>query len=120
MHTFFSFSQSQAKNFLKIGKTLSRTLGLKLIRAPKIHAPELQLPVGRMLIVIPRRVGNACTRNLIRRRLKSIYLQENLSSQGLITALFVYPEAKSLKFEELKAFLTTAFKPQNYPVHPKA
>ena len=117
MSKYFSFSQSEAKKFLENSKTAVRVLGLKLVveRKKKPDAttpPELSSQVpqeeptnGKLLIVIPRRVANACGRNLIRRRIKAIYTEQQLFKNIRRYALFVYPEAKKLSYDQLAEFL---------------
>jgi ribonuclease P protein component len=107
----FSFSQSAAKTFLKTAKTVLRSPGLKLISGKPV-ASDIPTAIAeesktKILIVIPRRVGNACTRNLIRRRIKSVYYQLELEKLGNIWyALFVYPEAAKLSFEDFLDFFS--------------
>src|SRR5947208_1957156 len=69
-------------------------------------APRLQ-SYGRMLIVIPRKVGNAPQRNLIRRRLKSIFYEEKLYEKPYDWLLFIKPLATTIDFQTLKQYLLT-------------
>jgi|GEM_PF-1484939 len=128
MSKFFSYSQSEAKKFLENSKTSARVLGLKLVverskkptpstgndtetseTPPNIALETPEEPThGKLLIVIPRRVANACGRNLIRRRLKAIYTENKLFKNTKRYALFVYPEAKALSYQQLAEFLTKA------------
>jgi ribonuclease P protein component len=71
------------------------------------RAPGLQA-YGRMLIVIPRKVGNAPQRNLIRRRLKSIFYEEKLYEQPYDWLLFIKPTATAIDFQTLKQYLLAA------------
>jgi ribonuclease P protein component len=107
----FTFSQSEARNFLKNCKTILRAPGLKLVteRQNQTKTTEVshKIDVPKLLIVIPRRVGNACTRNLIRRRLKSAFYKLELSQKiSGKYALFVYPEAASFSYKEIEGFLS--------------
>lgn len=104
-----SFSQKDAKTILKNGSFFARTVGVKIIEAAFGEKTIPTLPHGRILIVIPRRVGPACTRNLIRRRIRAIYFEEKLYERQTATTVFVYPEAAGYSFEQLKTFLVTAF-----------
>ena len=114
----FSFSQSNARIFLKNARTVSRFPGLKLISGKPVAA-ETPTTIAeeaktKLLIVIPRRVGNACTRNLIRRRIKSVYYQLELEKLGNIWyALFVYPEAAKLSFEDFLDFFAKLKTPKS-------
>ena len=135
MSKFFSFSQSEAKKFLENSKTAVRALGLKLVVERKkkpetlnpepsaatptplnLEAPGHSIPVpaepthGKLLIVIPRRVAKANGRNLIRRRIKAIYAENQLFKNNKKHALFVYPEAKNWSYNQLVEFLKTNLK----------
>ena len=119
MSKFFSFSQSEAKKFLENSKTAVRVLGLKLVverkkkpdattlptPEPALTAPAEEPTHGKLLIVIPRRVANACGRNLIRRRIKAFYAEQQLFKNNKRYALFVYPEAKKMSYDQLAEFL---------------
>jgi ribonuclease P protein component len=104
-----SFSQKDAQNVLKNGSFLARIPGLKIIETPFGEKSVPTSPHGRMLIVIPRKVGPACTRNLIRRRIRALYFEEKLFSRTCATSIFVYPEARSYSYKQLKEFLKQAF-----------
>lgn len=104
-----SFSQKDARSVLKNGSFLARTVGLKIIETPFGEKSVQPTSYGRILIVIPRKVGPACTRNLIRRRIRALYLEEKLFTRTSATTIFVYPEARSYSFEQLKDFLKQAF-----------
>jgi ribonuclease P protein component len=62
---------------------------------------------GRLLVVTPRKAGNACQRNLIRRRLKSGFYEEKLFEKRKLFVVFVYKEAVDLSFDEIKSFLSS-------------
>jgi ribonuclease P protein component len=57
---------------------------------------------GRILIIVPRKVGNAPERNRIRRRLKAIFYEEKLYSRGYNWILFIKKPALALPFSRLK------------------
>ncbi|HEX2978123.1 MAG TPA: ribonuclease P protein component [Candidatus Babeliales bacterium] len=75
-------------------------------------APSLSA-VGRILIVIPRKVGTAPQRNLIRRRLKSIYYREQLFSLKKDVLVFIKPGAHTLSFDETKSLLLKGLRPHD-------
>jgi ribonuclease P protein component len=109
----FTFSQSEARDFLKNCKTLLRIPGLKLVTERKTtktisdETAQTHQNAVKLLIVIPRRVGNACTRNLIRRRIKSAFYKLELEkSTPKQYALFVYPEVARLSYKEIENFLS--------------
>jgi ribonuclease P protein component len=66
---------------------------------------------GRMLIVIPRVVGTAPERNLIKRRLKAIFYQRKLYARKQDCIALVRKGAHKLSYDQLEALLTTAVSP---------
>jgi len=110
----FTFSSFEAKKLFENSKTLLRIPGLKLIteRKSKTEAPQeteqtiSTEPAGKLLIVIPGRVGNSVRRNLIRRRIKSIYYELKLSTFPRKMAIFLYKEAKDLSYDDFLSFFS--------------
>ena len=96
----FRFSKSGAKDALKASKLRKQIPGLKLLQAP---VPSLLH--GKLLIVIPRAFGKAHDRNLLRRRMRSIFYEEKLYSRPIISIIICYSEAQNLSFEQIKTFL---------------
>lgn len=68
-----------------------------------------QKDFGRVLIITSRKVGNAPERNVLRRRIKSIFYEEKLFDRSCDCAVIVYRKAVFLSFEQLKDLLLTAF-----------
>lgn len=97
----FRFSESEI-SFLKSGCIcIAKRPGLKLFVGPQEPRPGH----GKILILIPKKTGNACTRNLLRRRIKNIFYQEKLWTSGIVFLLIVYKEAVDIPFSELSNFL---------------
>ena len=72
-------------------------------------SPELDIKIspqtdnlGKLLIVIPKKVGNAPARNLIRRRLKSIFYENEIYKQPYNFLVFCKPNILSLEYQNLK------------------
>jgi len=63
---------------------------------------------GRILVITSAKVGSAPQRNKIRRRLKSIFLEEKLFERGLDCIVVVKKPGIELGFEELGALLRDA------------
>ena len=95
----FSFSQTEIKEAFANAKLKDKIFGFKLLQAPTDHA------YGKLLIVTPRKVGKACKRNKIRRRVKSIFYEERLFKIPANSILLVYKPANDINFEQIKAFL---------------
>lgn len=82
----------------------------RVIKHPNLHIliATAQQKIGRILIITPRKVGNAPERNKIRRRLKSIFYEEKLYEKGLDCIVIVKKKGCSLSFKELKDLLLQA------------
>lgn len=68
-------------------------------------APQHYPPWGHLLIVVPRKVGNAPQRNLFKRRIKALYHELQLERSGYDIAIFAKPGASKLSFADLKTLL---------------
>jgi ribonuclease P protein component len=85
-----------------VAKRIHKAQGLEIRCAPK------KLGHSKILIVTPRACGSAVERNLIKRRIKSIFYQEKLFERPYDCIVFVYPQAHALSFEELtQLFINT-------------
>jgi len=65
---------------------------------------------GRILVIISRKVANAPKRNKLRRRLKSIFLEENLLHGPIDCIVICKIGSADLPFAELKIRLINAYK----------
>jgi ribonuclease P protein component len=72
-------------------------------------APRQNNELGRVLIIASRKVGNAPERNLIRRRIKSIFYEEKLFMHDFDCVVIVYKKMVSLSFDQLKNLLLSAY-----------
>lgn len=97
------FTSREIPALFKSAQSVLQSSGLDIRLAPKT------LSYGRMLIVIPKRVGNAVKRNLIKRRLKNIFYQEKFYDGPYDWIILVRPEAKKLSFQEMKDLLHEVF-----------
>lgn len=73
-----------------------RHAGFVLLVAPRTREQ------GRILIVIPKKVGSAPQRNKIRRQIKSIFYEEKLYDRGYDWVAIVKPAATLLSFAQIK------------------
>jgi ribonuclease P protein component len=72
-------------------------------------APRQKEEFGRVLIIASRKVGNAPERNLIRRRIKSIFYEEKLFLLNFDCVVIAYKNMVSLPFDQLKSLLLSAY-----------
>lgn len=106
INRLFSFSRTQVAQLFAHGKSFARGSSLKLIVAPA----EPGQGVARLLIITSRRIGKACERNLLRRRVKEIFYGSELYKlKPGNYALLTYPGVTKLTYDELKTFFITSF-----------
>jgi len=97
-----SFSPKEVDCLFKTAKLVVRDPGVTILMAPKTK------PHARILIVTPRRIGNAPQRNLMRRRFRSLFYEEKMTEQDYDTVVFVKKSGVALPFEQLKILLLGA------------
>lgn len=95
--SLFSFTKPEVDAAFAKAKLCVKVKGFTLLAAPA--------STGRLLIIIPCLVGKAHDRNLLRRRLKSIFFEEKLFEQPFTFILLAYKSATTWSFENLKKFL---------------
>lgn len=98
-----SFTQSEITKLLSTARVKARIPGLRVLTAPA-SLPDF----ARVLIITPRRSGNAPQRNLIRRRIKYIFIEDELSSKKLDIVIIVRREGIETSFGELKKLIHRA------------
>lgn len=98
-----TFTQKEVKQLFKSSRMLFKQDGIEVKQAPA------QKPHGRILIVIPRIVGNAVKRNKLRRRIKNIYIENTYFEQPVDTIIFARYGAADLSYEALEKILAKAF-----------
>lgn len=64
---------------------------------------------GRILVITPRKIGNAPQRNKVRRRLKALYYELELFKKGYDCVIVVKKEGIEEPFENLKSYLLQAY-----------
>ena len=97
-----SFKQEEIKKLFKTARSVITIPGLSIKKAPK------QAEIARILIVTPKKVGNAPERNLMRRRLKSIFYEQQLYEKPYDLIVFVDKEALKIPFSTLQELVTKA------------
>lgn len=95
-----SFTRQEVTELFSRARAKFKMPGLRILRASTTHTQ------GRILIVIPRKVGTAPERNLIRRRIKAIYREHKLYLYGCDCVALIGPECKVISFDQLtRAFI---------------
>jgi len=104
MSSLSKFSQLEISRLFAGAKRVLRHQSLDILLSPTLSGP-----LGRILVVTPRRIGNAPQRNKVRRRLKALYYETELFKKGYDCAVIVKRDGVDLSFEELKMLLNQAF-----------
>lgn len=102
-----SFTKEDSKALLKAARIKIIASGLTIKIAPKKES------LGRILIVIPKKTGNAPQRNLLRRRLKTIFFEEKLYNEPFDCIVFATEQAVEVPFSHLKKLIITALGHEN-------
>jgi ribonuclease P protein component len=68
-----------------------------------------QKKTGRILIIIPKKYGNAPERNRLRRQIKSIFIQHHLYTHLQDTVIITRPTARNYDFINLKNLICNLF-----------
>lgn len=99
-----SFTKAQAWALFKKSTPIIKTTFFDLRQSPKND------PIGRFLIIVPKKVGNAPERNLIRRRLKDIFYKNELYKLNFDWIIFAKPNILKLSFGKLSFLILSHIK----------
>ncbi len=97
-----SFTRQEVSQLFARVSPKVKVSGLRILRAPAT------LEFGRILIVTPRRVGTAPERNLVRRRIKSIFREQKLYQRRYDCIALVGRDATAMSYQELLRYLLLA------------
>jgi ribonuclease P protein component len=97
-----SFSKQEIDTLFAHSKLAFKSNGLIIYKAPATHS------YGKILLIVPAKSGTAPQRNLIKRRLKSIFYERELYKRGYDLAISVRKEAMELPFTMLQTLLEKA------------
>jgi ribonuclease P protein component len=102
----YRFARIEIDCVFKVVELAGKTIHFKLLRS--------QIPTshGKLLIITPRHAGKSCIRNLVRRRIKTIYYTEKLYLLSNVFVILVYKGAETTPYEDLKQFLVNNCKPK--------
>jgi ribonuclease P protein component len=99
------FSPSEIDSLWKQARRVVRHAGLHLLKAPRSGS------LGRILMVIPKRIGDAPTRNKLRRQLRHIFYENKLFNGDSDWIVIARPGADKITFATLQdLFLQAAQK----------
>lgn len=98
-----TFNKKEVVTLLKKGKRVYKDVGLDIISAPAT------LKFGRILVITPRKVGNAPARNRIRRRLKALFYQKKLFERLTDVCIIIKKPGITYNYAQLEQFLDYVF-----------
>ncbi len=90
------FTKQEIAQLFKTARRVHKQDGIILLRSPR------QGEIGRILIVISKKVGNAPTRNKLRRRIKAIFYENELYKKEYDWVAILKPTTKKFSFAQLK------------------
>ena len=97
------FSKKELDHFFTVAKSPKKNQAFTFLTA------QSTLPFGRVLIIVSRKYGNAPQRNLLKRRLKSIFWEEKKKKKKIDLAVIARPSGKSYDFDQLKTLVLEIF-----------
>lgn len=104
MRKFFQFSHSEVVSLFQSGESIFRDRFFVLLRQPRKYN------YARLLVITPKKIGSAPLRNTVRRRIKAIFYEQELSE--LLTfdyALIVRTATLRLSFSQVTDMLNKIF-----------
>ncbi len=90
------FNKKEIVALFKAAKLLVQDKNFDLKRAPSSQ------DFGKILIIIPKKVGTAPQRNRLRRRVKAIFYEAQLFKLPYDFVIFFKPNSANLSFQDLK------------------
>lgn len=106
------FTKKEVDAFFKVARRVVRHHGLYILVAPA------QRDYGRILVIASRKVGNAPTRNKVRRQFKAIFYEQSYYTRGLDCVIIMKKEGAQLPFATLQELLARAFVTHQAPRNP--
>lgn len=97
-----SFFQSEIDQLFKKAKVKVRYSGVRVLVAPA------QGSFGRILIVTPKKCGNAPQRNLFKRRVRALFRENRLSEHHKDFVVIVDKRGIAIPFSKLRHLLLCA------------
>ncbi len=100
-----NFSPAERKTLFREARLVHRQdeLDIRLLKT------ENSSPQGRILVVTPKKIGNAPKRNLIRRRLKALFHEEGWDTRPYDLLVYCRKGSAEIPYQELKQIIKTAY-----------
>ena len=101
------WTQQEVQHLFENATAAHKSKELTILVAPSL------LEYGRIMLTTPKKIGDAPTRNKLRRRLKSIFYEQKLYMHGKDLAFLTKPGIDKFSFEKLETLLIKAIKTTN-------
>lgn len=98
------FGKKELDNFFAAAKAAKKNQAFTILKAPTSHR------FGKILIMVPKKYGNAPERNKLKRRFKAIFIENKLYEHQLDIVIITRPAAKNYDFQNLSKLLIEVFK----------
>lgn len=98
------FTPQEIRHFFKNAHSCLKHPGLTVLCSPVSSSRT----TGHILPIVSKKIGNAPTRNKLKRQLRAIFYENNLYSLGFDIAVITRPAITQLSYQELQALLTQA------------
>lgn len=72
-----------------------------------IKTARTTAPQGRLIAVVPKKIGSAPERNLIKRRIRALFFEKKFAETGLDWVFFIKQPIAHVPFSELSALVDT-------------
>jgi len=95
-----TFTKKEIAELFKNAKRMRRSPYVDIL-----CAPVTDRDFGKILVITSKKVGKAHKRNLIKRRLRSIFYEEKLYKHLYDCIIIIKKEALTCKFDQLKLIL---------------
>jgi len=100
----FTFKRPEITRLFKQARRIYRSRELDILSTPKSKE------YARLLIITPKKIGNAPQRNKIKRRLRALFYENRLFYGITDMAVIIKKEGANLSFDELKKRVTSCAK----------
>lgn len=96
------FTSTEIAQIFKTARRALRHPGLDILCTPAAQE------TARILVITPRKAGTSPQRNLVRRRLKSLFYENKFCDLGFDCVVIIKPDGVDVSFEELTKLVTDA------------
>ena len=97
---YHTFSRPEISRLFKQARRIYKSRELDVLSAPRTRE------YGRLLIITPKKIGNAPQRNKVKRRLRAVFYENRLFESNRDLVAIIKKDGVSLPFEKLQKIIT--------------